>query len=54
MQQQDQTSDKKIYFTLKTENIFSFPLNTKNKFLMSKWRIQRTLIKHALEKCKKR
>ena len=31
------------------ENYFPFHMNTKNKFLMSKWRIQRTLIKCALE-----
>ena len=38
-----------IYFTQETENCFPFHLNTENKFLMSKWRIQRTLIKHALK-----
>ena len=41
----------KIYFTQETENCFPFHMNTKNKFLMSKWRIQRTLIKSALEIC---
>ena len=35
------------------ENCFPFHLNTKNKFLMSKWRIQRLLIQRALEICKK-
>ena len=31
------------------ENIFSFHLNVKNKFLMYKWGIHRTLIKGAYE-----
>ena len=43
-----------IYFTQETENCFPFQINTKNKFLMSKWHIQRTLIKRALEILKKR
>ena len=35
-----------------TQNTLSFHLNTGNKFLTSKWRTLRTLIKCALENAK--
>ena len=43
----------KDLFYARNGELFSLQMNTKNKFLMSKSRIQRTLIKRALEICKK-